>query len=125
MGTNVLLPVNAIGIYRGSSATFRLTVTDADGKPVDLTASTVYFTVKKDISDTNPVIRKASTNIAQIEITSARGGIAKVYFEPDDTRNLRECRYVFDAWVVLSTGKRYPVIPPSILEILPSVSVIA
>lgn len=125
MGTNVLLPVNAISVYRGASATFKLTVIDAEAKPLDMTASTVYFTVKRDVSDVNPVIRKSSADISQIEITSLKGGIVKIYLVPDDTKNLRECQYVFDAWVVLASGKRYPVIPPSIFEVLSSVSVIA
>ena len=31
--------------------------------------------------------------------------------------------YVFDVWVILSSGKQYPVIPPSKLVVEPGVTV--
>lgn len=124
MGTNVLLPVNAVTIYRGSSATYKLTAVDADGKPLDLTGASVHFTVKRSLEDTLPVIRKSTANVAEAEITSPKGGIAKIYLVPADTKNLHECQYVFDVWTILASGKRYPIVPPSIFEVLPAVSIL-
>ena len=125
MGTNVLLPENAIPLIRGTSKTLKLTVVDLDNKPIDLTGATVHFTVKLEPFDRNPVIKKSSQNIAEAEISSPpQDGIARIFLDPADTQDL-ECRlYVFDVWVILQSGKRYCVVKQSTLELLPGITVL-
>jgi hypothetical protein len=85
------------------------------------------FTVKRDLAEVAPLIQKDSAvGPAQIEImTPPKAGKARIYLSPSDTQRLDAREYVFDAWVVLSSGKRHPVIPPSVFEIEPGVTVIS
>lgn len=120
----LLAPVNAVTVIRGSSKTFQLTVVDRFGKPVDLTGATLFFTVKVKTEDPYPVIQKKSSDPTQILITNPKGGVAQIYLQPQDTANRDPLVHVFDAWVSLVGGKRYPVIPPSTFEIVPGVTVL-
>jgi hypothetical protein len=122
--TGILRPENALQVVRGSSKTIDLTVTNEDGNPVDLTGSTVYFTVKRLVTDASPLIQKKSSDALEIDIFDPRGGVARIYLNPADTQNLALNPYVFDVWVVLSSGKRYPVVGPATFDMLPSVTVI-
>jgi len=120
-------PKNTVAVIRGSSKTYELTVVDENNDPVDLTGARVLFTVKTLITDASPVIQKDSqAGAAQIEIMpNPKAGKARIYLSPSDTRNLDVAEYVFDAWVVLSSGKRHPVIPPSIFEVEAGVTVLS
>lgn len=121
-----ILPENAVSIIRGSSKTLEMTVIDADtGKPADLTGGKVVLTVKEAVTDLNPVIQKISTDVTQAEITVPRGGIARIYLVPGDTQTLALKDYVFDVWVVLASGKRYPVVQPSVFTVQPGVTLLA
>lgn len=124
--TSMLLAANSVSIYKGSSKTLCLTVNNGTGcdsgtGPVNLTGATIYFTVKCREGDPSPIISKSSNVVGQIVITEPRAGKAKIYLTPLDT-NLDPGQYKFDVWVVLSSGKRYPVVTPSIIEILPAVT---
>lgn len=122
--TSLLLPANAIQIIRGASRTVELAVTDDTGAPVDLTGAKVYLSVKSSPTDARPLIQKVSTDSTQVEITTPREGKAKIYFVPADTQNLDPHEYTFDVWAVLASGKRYPIIEPSIFAVQPGVSFI-
>jgi hypothetical protein len=118
-------PQNSVGVYRGQSKTFELRVTDEVAAVVDLTGATVWFTVKGDLLDRDPTILKVSSDPVQIKISEPKRGVALIYLQPDDTRNLEIQEYVFDVWVQLASGKRYPVIPPSVFVVEAGVTVIA
>jgi hypothetical protein len=126
--TNILLPENAVSIYRGVSKTLKLTVAqtddDGDAVPVDLTGASVYFTVKKELKDTIPVIRKSTAQITEVEVTDPKAGEAAIYLNPVDTQTLEPGQYLFDVLVVLASGKRYIVVKVSIFEVLAGVTVI-
>lgn len=124
MGTNILLPENAVSIYRGTSKTLKLAVTDVDEKPVDLTGAAVHFTVKKDVKDTVPVIRKSTAVLTEVEISDPNGGIARIFLNPEDTKDLDPGQYVFDILSILSSGKRYIVVKLSIFEVIAGVTVV-
>lgn len=121
---DTLLPVNAVSVIRGSSKTLELTVTDDTDKVVDLTGATLYFSVKTLIEDSHPLFQKRSTNVSEIEITKPRDGVARIYLSPADTQTLDPKEYVFDVWVVLASGKRYPVIEPSVFVVRPGVTIL-
>lgn len=118
-------PKNAVQVIRGTSKTFELTVTDESGGVVNLTGSRVIMTVKRELVDRNPVIQKDSAvGPTQVELSEPKAGKAKIYFDPPDTQTLDVREYLFDVWVVLASGKRYAVVPPSVLEIVAGVTVI-
>ena len=125
-----LAPENAIEVTRGSAKTFALTVTDPDSpdaknpRPIDLTDCKVVMTVKVKAEDRDPLIFKTSDDPSQVEITQPREGIAKIYLLPADTKHLDVRSYTFDVWVVLSNGKPYPVVPPSVFEVIAGVTVL-
>lgn len=130
MGVNVLLPENSVRVIRGTSKSFKLTVSDlreesivscgcspASPPPLDLTGVTLHFTVKKEISDRLPVIKKTSLISSEIEIVNAKAGTAKIHLNPSDTQDLEPNFYIFDVWVVLSNGKRFCITGPCQIQV--------
>ena len=115
---------NLISVIRGSSKAFEITVTDDQDEPVDLTGATMYFTVKRDISEPLPTVRKSSADPTQILIAAPRTGVAKLFLVPGDTHGKSIGGYVFDVWVILVDGRRIPVIPPSQFEVEQGVTVV-
>lgn len=122
---SLMYPENAIEIIRGASKTLALTVTDEQGLSVDLTGGRIIFSVKHTTQDAQPLIQKASDVPTQAEITIPREGKAKIYLQPMDTQNLDPIEYTFDVWAILSNGKRYPVVLPSIFRVKPGVTLLA
>lgn len=120
----ILQPENALAIIKGTSRTYEVQVQDEHCEPVNLTGCTMYFTVKERIDDVAPLFQKSSLNALEIQFTDPEGGIARVYVQPADTFNAKVKPYVFDIWLILTTGKRYVIVPPSTFEIQPSVTVL-
>jgi len=121
---SIVSPENVVSIIKGSSKTFELSIVQDNGTPVDLTDCAIYFTVKVQMEDQLPVIQKRTTDATQIAITDPRSGIARIYINPEDTLPLAVKPHYFDVWLVLSSGTRYVVIPPSTIEIKPAITVI-
>lgn len=119
-----LAPENALSMYRGTSKTLQVAVKDDSGAVVDITGAHLYFTLKKDVRDTQPVVQKVSTDVAQIEFTAPRSGVARIYIVPADTQTLDTGIYTFDVLLVLPSGKRYLVVPPTEFELMATVSVV-
>lgn len=120
-----ILPENALTLIRGTSKTLELVVTDADGKVVDFTGGKIVMTVKASITDTNPLIQKSSDVVGQAELTAPREGKARIFLVPGDTQTMTAKQYVFDVWLVLVSGKRFAVVPPSIFEVQAGVTLLA
>lgn len=132
-----LLPVNSISVIRGVSKTLQVRVTSAPGehsgppesygnpndfprphgKPVDLTGSRMIFSVKEFLEAPQPLIQKDSNNASEILFTNALCGIAQIYLVPQDTQFLDPLDFIYDVWLILPSGARYAVIPPSILQV--------
>lgn len=121
---SILAPENSVEIIRGSSLTLRLSVTDEGDKPVNLSGAQIYFTVKVQVEDVDPVFQKSTHNASELEIDDATGGVARVYITPADTQKLDARKYFFDVWVILNNGRRFPVIPVSEFVVKPGVTVI-
>lgn len=120
--TSYLNTENALEMVRGTTKTLSLDVQDEDGDVFDLTGVTIWFTMKKVITDIDFVVQKKSDVLAQITITDAKAGECEIYLLPDDTKLLDVREYVFDIWLVTMTGARYLVAGPSTLEIQNSVT---
>lgn len=117
---------SSIEIIRGSSRTLALTVTDGEGDPVNLTGGRIIMTVKCRISDSEVLFQKDSDEgAAEIEITNASSGEAKIYIQPSDTSGLAAASYVFDVWVLLSSGSRHLVIGPGTFVVKAGVTVLS
>lgn len=123
--TSILGPENEIEIFRGASKTFELEVKDGEEEAVDLTGARVILSVKCDLSDAAPLIQKDSqVGAAQVDITHPHEGIAEIKFVPSDTQTMDVGEYIFDVWVVLASGTKGPVIPPSPFRVMAGVTVL-
>ena len=123
--TSILGPENEIEIYRGSSKTYELHVTDAEETDVDLTGARIVLSVKCDLKDQAPLIQKDSNvGAAEIDINHPLEGKAEIKFVSADTRTMDVGEYIFDVWVVLASGVRGPVIAPSPFKVLAGVTVL-
>jgi len=112
---------NVLSITRGSSVVLQLAVTDPEGTPFDLTGAVVWFTAKRMVQDTNPIIQKRSTFADQVVITDMRQGKVEIYLRPADTFDLCVGKVIFDVWVVRGAD-RWMVVRPTELRLLPSVT---
>ena len=83
---------NRIGVIKRDDCFFELTFKDVDGNAIDLTDCLVFFTVKRNIDDTDDqaIIKKEIDDFA--EPTS---GIATLWLTHDDT-NIDPGYYAFD-----------------------------
>lgn len=71
-----------IEVIRGDDLTIELALTEEDGTPVNLTGTTVFFTVKKKLadSDEDAVISKEVT-----DHTEPENGVAVISLDNDET----------------------------------------
>ena len=122
ISSNITKSSNSVEVYKGESKDLELEVTqiveNAEGndeeRPVDLTNAQVYFTVRETASAPEVLIAKDSSNALEIEIVSpAEDGLALIHLIPEDTKHMDAGTYVFDIWVVLSSGKQVPVVEVS------------
>lgn len=120
--SNITKSSNSIDLYQGESKDLDLSIVkevkDINGvpveQPVDLTGATIYFCVRRKVNSPDLLIAKNSTNILDIEIlTPLTDGLAIIHLASDDTRNMEAGEYVFDIWIVLSSGKKTPVVEVS------------
>lgn len=119
LSSNITKSSNSIDLYQGETKDLDLLVVrevkDVNNnpveEPVDLTGATIYFSVRRSASSPDLLIGKDSTNLLAIEIVApATSGTAIIHLLADDTKNMPPGEYVFDIWVVLSSGKRSPVV---------------
>jgi len=108
-------------ILRGSSKTLELTVRDKNKDLVNLTGAKIFFTIKRSIEATSELVRKTSDTPAEAVLLAQSGdtlGQAQIFLSPSDTIGATPARdYYYDVWVELVSGKRYPVIKPSQLDL--------
>jgi len=126
---------NSVELYKGQSKDLEVTIVQVGVDPdtgnegdvaVDLTGATIYFTVKWAAGDPGCLISKKSTVSTEISInTPETDGIATIHLLTQDTYKLEAATYVFDVWVVLSSGKAYPVIEVSEFIVKEPVTVVS
>lgn len=123
VSASLLSTYYALQVVRGASARYDLTLTAETGRPENLTGARVLLSVKLDVTDENPRVRKDSNTLpSTITIVDALGGVIRVEFVPADTHHLDPGLYRYDLWVIYQDGRRVPVIPDSTLEVLPSIT---
>lgn len=90
-----------IEIIRRDDVSFNLTFTDVDGDPIDLTGATVFFTVKRKLTDPDDeaLIEKEIISFDDPEL-----GIAVLILSNTDT-DISPGKYFFDIQVKTSDNK--------------------
>lgn len=106
-GINISLP-------RGDSRTLRATVTDGDGVAVNIDDSSIIFSLKEQIFDTDYIFQKknlaASGSDSEILIIDGPGGIFDIFILPADTQNIEIGTYEYDVQVTTVANKVYTVV---------------
>jgi len=107
---------------RGDHTTYRVTVTDSLGAAVNLTGSTISFSVKykREDTDANALIWKKNTagggSDAEIEIINAVGGIFDIKIVPADTNGTDPFDgFSWDIQFILSSRRITPIIGTFVL----------
>lgn len=101
---------NTVSLTRGDTATFSLTIKNADGTDYEITEDDqILFTVKRSTRDKEIVIQKASIN-NQITIT------------PRETENLEYGTYYYDVELRRLDGFVSTVIPPHVFKLTDEVT---
>jgi hypothetical protein len=103
-----------INMIRGTSRTFKISVTDAAGNPYAMkNGEKVIFGVKKQASDEELLICKV--------VTKCVDGVCEVELDPEDTAELAVGQYRYD--VGLESGEDYYIIvEPSNLTIAANIT---
>jgi hypothetical protein len=74
-------------IYAGDSKNITVTVTNADGSPIDLTGATIKWALKKRVSSPADITKETNTN-AGISVANPTTGVFLIPLKPDDTKDL-------------------------------------
>jgi len=94
-----------LSLPRGDSREYRLEVIDENSNVLNLTGSTVRFTVKKNNSLADPgEFQLVSTNPAQIDLDDPANGKARIYVKNTHTQDLDIRRFIYDVQVQPATG---------------------
>lgn len=85
------------------------------GQPIDLTGATAVSSIRTD-SKATPIItldNGSNGGMALLAQTGATKGQFTWTLQPTQTKSLPVGTYVWDVWVVLSTGEKLPIVWPS------------
>jgi len=88
--------------YRGDTQTYRLELKQADGTPLSLVGSAIWFTLKSNINlpdESAAIQKKITTHI------DAANGITEVVLSASETDTLNICKYYYDFQLVTSANK--------------------
>jgi hypothetical protein len=95
-------------MFRGETKTFVVVVRDEDGVVVPITGAAIYYSVKKNINDTELAIEKKNSVAggadAQIEITDDVNGEYTIKLLASDSQEKDPGPYCYDSEVVLTNG---------------------
>lgn len=112
-------------IQRGSTWKRRYTVRDSTGQPIDITGAFAYLTARTDTKATVASFAKTVGSgivIDPDQVTNT--GQFTVTVDAADTATLEVGDYVYDVWIKLATGEKYPVIATSRLTIFREVTAV-
>ena len=95
-------------LVRGDDKTYVVVVKNSLGVAVDLTSSTIKFTVKYNynVADSAATIQKTTADPAEISLTDPTNGEFEIYVLPADTQLVVPLAYVYDIQIDLASGKR-------------------
>lgn len=101
-----------ISITRGDTAKLNISVVNSNGDAYQLSSSDkLTLTVKKTFLSDKAVISKTVVGASTIKLN------------PSDTAGLAFGEYVYDVQLTNSSGDVYTIIPPSLFEVMPEVTI--
>ena len=104
-----------IEIVRGTTNTFGITLTDAEGKFFTLESGQVLvFALKKRPKDVERVLVKKVTNRVE--------GVYYLEITPEDTADLETGKYFYDVGMQQGSDVFYNIIESSVFDIKPNIS---
>lgn len=116
-------------MVRGETKTLELSVVDERGAAVDLTGAIAYLRWRPDIKS-SPVVQLDSTGgspaitILDQTVAATKGKLRAVH-APAATHALEVGTYVWDAWIVATSGDRFAIIAPSSVTLIQEVTTLA
>lgn len=94
---------NKITMTIGDNETFECEITDESDNPISLESTKIWFTVRKEYSDSTFLIQKKNTlaggSDSEIKVTDEPNGLCEIYLLPADTKELVADTYVYDVQV--------------------------
>ena len=103
-----------ISMIRGDTEAMTVACTEDGVARSFVTGDTVYFTVKKSVSDTVKILQKVITNFTD--------GKALIDILPIDTKTLDAKPYMYDIQIVFSNGTKKTVVGPAVFELTDEVT---
>jgi len=107
-----------LSIIKGNSKNYRLAFTDDAGTPIDITGYTVFFTVKKNVNQTDAqaVIAKTVT-----DHSNPTGGVTIVSITTSDS-DITPGVYLYDIGYVNATGSSKKTSDPEKYEVIGNIT---
>lgn len=85
-----------ITVYRGDTIELDLTITTgASSGAANLSGASLYFTLKENISDTTPALKKQTPSASGITITNTGQGLATVNIPTGDSYSFKTGPYYY------------------------------
>ena len=86
--------------YRGDTVTFDIVIKDDDGNPIDISGSTIIFTMKNNMDDADPgILQKIQTTH-----TNPTLGQSQIILSHTDTKALVPGSFFYDFQLTLDNG---------------------
>lgn len=101
----VIVASNKIEMTQGDNATLKQTILYDNNTltPVNLTGCKIWFSVKKNYTDTSYEFQRRNTlaggGDTEIKITNATAGECEIYIIPSNTSSVRPSNYVYDVQI--------------------------
>lgn len=112
-----------IEVARGEDRTLQLTIKDDAGAVVDITGSTVTFTVRRRPQD--PILfSKSSATPSEVTLVDPTNGRADIFILDTDTGPLAVSDYKYDVFLQQADGTRTQVIDVSIFRVSSRITVL-
>jgi len=107
-----------LSIIRGDTTVFTLTLTDQAGAAVNLTSTTVFFTVKESLADADDDALIAKSTDSH---SNPSGGVTAITLTSTDTA-ITPGAYIYDIQVKNTTDGAIQSVASGIYEVLPDVT---
>jgi hypothetical protein len=108
-----------LSIIKGNSKNYRLAFETTSGDALDITGYTVFFTVKKNVNQTDDQAIISKTNTTHSNPT---GGISIITITTTDTSSLQPGVYLYDIGYVNAAGTAKKTSDPEKFEVIGNIT---
>jgi len=105
--------------YRGDTQVYTLTIKDKDGNPIDLTGSTIFFTMKENLTLPDD---SAALQVIVKTHTDPTNGITKITVPATDTSNLKGGYTYFYDFQLVDANSNVKTLLAGKVKVLPDVT---